>query len=197
MLYLYAASVNIELPAQSDYLYPMIALDGYLGLAVGLFFVLGLIASAYSSADSALTALTTSFCVDILDIEKKHEAIQERTRKWSHVGMSFVLIAVIILFRLINDESVIHSLFTVAGYTYGPLLGLYTFGLFFRRNLRDRFVPLIALASPLLSYVLSSNSAAWFNGFQFGFFILIANGAITLFGLWMISTPRHSLEAIR
>lgn len=197
LLYLYAGSMNIPLPEQSDYLYPSIALDGYLGLAVGLFFVLGLIASAYSSADSALTALTTSFCVDILRIGNRAEEVQEKTRKRVHIGMSFTLVAVILIFRAINDESVIHSLFMVAGYTYGPLLGLYTFGLFIQRNLRDRFVPWIAISAPIVSFILSSNSEAWFNGFQFGFFILIVNGALTLLGLWFISTPRHESRFIQ
>lgn len=189
LLFLFAAEIGLSIPEKTDYLYPTIALGGYLGLAVGVFFILGLIASAYSSADSALTALTTSFCVDILNPSDQSEKQQIKTRKWVHLGMSLTLVVVIVLFRLINDESVIKSLFTVAGYTYGPLLGLYAFGLFIRRGLRDRWVPLIALASPLLSYILSSNSEVWFNGFKFGFFILIANGAITFIGLLFISTP--------
>ena len=194
LLFLYAGSIGLEIPEKTDYLYPTIALDGYLGLAVGIFFVLGLIASAYSSADSALTALTTSFCVDILDIKKREALRQENIRKWVHVGMSLTLVVVIVAFRLINDESVIKSLFTVAGYTYGPLLGLYTFGLFIRRNLKDRWVPFVALAAPLASYVLSVNSEIWFNGFQFGFFILVVNGALTLLGLLMISKPSENLS---
>lgn len=197
LLFVFAASIGLEIPEKTDYLYPTIALDGYLGLAVGLFFVLGLIASAYSSADSALTALTTSFCVDILNVEKEVALRQEKMRKWVHIGMSATLIVVIILFRLINDESVIHSLFTVAGYTYGPLLGLYTFGLFSRRPLRDRWVPLVCIAAPLLSYVLSINSEAWFNGFQFGFFILVANGALTLIGLFAISYGKRGYSKVQ
>lgn len=193
LLFIYSGSIGLTIPEQTDYLYPSIALDGHLGLAVGVFFVLGLIASAYSSADSALTALTTSFCVDILDIKKSVVQQQEKTRKWVHVGMSLMLVLVIVLFRLINDESVIKSLFTVAGYTYGPLLGLYSFGLFIRnRTLKDKWVPLVAVASPLVSYVLSDNSETWFNGFQFGFFILVVNGVLTLLGLLLISKPARS-----
>lgn len=196
LLFIYSASIGLDVPEKTDYLYPSIALDGYLGMAVGVFFILGLIASAYSSADSALTALTTSFCVDILNVEKEVALRQENMRKWVHIGMSVTLVMVILIFRLINDESVIQSLFTVAGYTYGPLLGLYTFGLFSRRSIRDRWVPLVCIASPLLSYVLSSNSEVWFNGFQFGFFILVANGALTLIGLWSISQRSGRNEEI-
>lgn len=198
LLFIYSDASGIAIPEKTDYLYPSIALEGYLGPAVGILFILGLIAAAYSSADSALTALTTSFCVDILEVESKDSLAQERMRKWAHVGMSAVMVLVIVVFKLINDESVIQSLFTVAGYTYGPLLGLFTFGLFTRRMLRDRLVPLICIASPLLSYMLDSNSKAWFNGFEFGFFILIINGAIMLTGLWLISlpNPQSPTEAI-
>ena len=192
LLYLFAHAQQIAIPEQTDYLYPIIALDGHLGQGVAVLFVLGLIASAYSSADSALTALTTSFSVDILRIEHKDQTAQERIRKQVHVGMSLVLVAVILIFKAINNDSVIQSLFTVAGYTYGPLLGLYFFGLFIKRNLRDSQVPFIAIAAPLLSYLLSSQSAKWFNGFEFGFFILVVNGALTVLGLWFISTPRHT-----
>jgi solute:Na+ symporter, SSS family len=145
LLFLFAASKGIAIPERTDYLYPMIALDGHLGQAVGILFILGLIAAAYSSADSALTALTTSFSVDILDVEKQPEAVQERTRKIVHVGISLVMVIVIVVFRAINDDSVIQNVFTVAGFTYGPLLGLYAFGLFLNRfsgNLRSIFKPL-------------------------------------------------------
>jgi Na+/proline symporter len=191
LLYLYASSKGLAIPEKTDYLYPTIALDGHLGQGVAILFILGLIASAYSSADSALTALTTSFSVDILSVESLPEEKQVYIRKWVHVGMSLTLVAVILLFRAINNESVIQSLFTVAGYTYGPLLGLYFFGLYIPRGLNDRFVPLVALASPLLSYLLSHYSALLFNGFQFGFFILVVNGAITVAGLMLISHTRE------
>ncbi len=189
LLFIYSESIGLAIPDKTDYLYPSIALDGHLGLVVGILFILGLIASAYSSADSALTALTTSFCVDILNVEKEVVLQQENMRKWVHIGMSVTLVMVILIFRLINNESVIQSLFTVAGYTYGPLLGLYTFGLFTKRLLRDRWVPVVCILSPVLSYILSSNSEVWFNGFQFGFFILIANGVLMLLGLFSISYP--------
>lgn len=194
LLFLFAQSKGIAVPERTDYLYPMIALDGHLGQAVGILFILGLVASAYSSADSALTALTTSFSVDILDIEKRSEAAQVRTRKIVHIGISLVMVLVIVLFRAINDDSVIQNVFTVAGFTYGPLLGLYAFGLFLKRKVTDRWVPVICILSPIISYVLNTNSEAWFNGFKFGFFILIVNGLLTFAGLLMVSKKAEITE---
>lgn len=147
------------------------------------FFILGLIAAAYSSADSALTALTTSVCIDFLDIKSKEKKLQSKIRKTVHVGMSLVIYVVIVIFNLINDESVISALFTVAGYTYGPLLGMYAFGLFTKRNVKDAAVPWISLVSPILCYILHINSEDWLNGYVFGFEILILNGLLTFFGL--------------
>ncbi|GAH54810.1 unnamed protein product, partial [marine sediment metagenome] len=130
LLFLFASKNGIPYPSQSDDLFPIIATQGYLGSMVTVFFILGLIAAAYSSADSALTALTTSFTVDILNPKGKSELELKRQRKKVHVFISFVLLAVILIFKVINNQSVISALFTVAGYTYGPLLGLYSFGLF-------------------------------------------------------------------
>lgn len=195
LLYIFSATKGIDLPAKSDQLYPMLAVDGYLGAAVGILFVLGLIAAAYSSADSALTALTTSFSIDILEVDKLEEAKAKRIRQRIHIGMSVVLVIVIMLFRLINDDSVISQLFTAAGYTYGPLLGLYAFGLFTKRKVRDNDVPFIAIASPIISILLDYYSAELFGGYEIGFEILIINGAISYLGLWLSSllkrdTPR-------
>ncbi len=182
----YARTNGID--ASKDDLFPVLATQSGLGLGIATFFILGLIAAAYSSADSALTSLTTSFSIDIMDIEKKYSpAKQERLRKQIHVGVSIVLILVIIAFKyIIKDESVIAKLFVFAGYTYGPLLGLYSFGLFTRLNIKDRLVPAIAIASPILTYIISINSLAWF-GFEFGFFVLILNGLLTFLGLVLIS----------
>ena len=187
LLYIFSAAKGIELPAKADELYPMLAVDGYLGASVGILFVLGLIAAAYSSADSALTALTTSFSIDILEVDKLDEANAKRIRQRVHIGMSVVLVIVIMLFRIINNDSVISQLFTAAGYTYGPLLGLYAFGLFSKRKLRDNDVPFIAIASPIISFVLDYWSADIFGGYEIGFEILIINGAITYLGLWVSS----------
>lgn len=181
----YASQNGID--AHKDQLFPVIATQSGLGIGIAIFFVLGLIAAAYSSADSALTSLTTSFSIDILDIEKKYSPTdQVKTRKKIHILFSFILVLVIIAFKyLIKDESVIAKLFVFAGYTYGPLLGLYAFGLFTKLKVKDNLVPIIAILSPILSYIISENSDLWF-GFKFGFFILILNGLLTFLGLILI-----------
>jgi len=186
----YAELIGID--AQKDDLFPAIATSGELGIGVAILFILGLIAAAYSSADSALTALTTSFSIDILDIEKKYdERKQVRIRKQIHIGVSVLLILVMLVFKYaIADKSVINKLFEFAGYTYGPLLALYAFGLFTNWQIRDKWVPWIAVASPILSYFISINSLAWF-GFEFGFFILILNGFLTFLGLVLIRRQHH------
>ncbi|HEX9826057.1 MAG TPA: sodium:solute symporter [Flavobacteriaceae bacterium] len=184
LLTVYAQQNGID--AHKDDLFPILA-KHHFGVGVFVFFLLGLIAAAYSSADSALTALTTSFSIDILNIEKKYdEQKQVRVRKQIHILISFVLIFVIIAFKyIIKDESVIAKLFVFAGYTYGPLLGLYTFGLFTKWSVKDKLVPMIAILSPILSYIISVNSLKWL-GFEFGFFILILNGFLTFLGLIFI-----------
>jgi len=186
LLTIYAQQNGIE--AQKDLLFPTIATQSGLGIGIALFFILGLIAAAYSSADSALTSLTTSFSIDILDIEKKYdEQKQVRIRKQVHVGISLVLILVIIIFKyIIADESVIAKVFVFAGYTYGPLLGLYAFGLFTKWQVMDKLVPVIAIISPILTYLISINSLKWF-GFEFGFFVLILNGLLAFLGLLLSS----------
>ena len=180
------ARVN-GIDASKDDLFPVIATSGELGVGIAVFFILGLIAAAYSSADSALTALTTSFSIDILDIENRYKPEkQEKVRKLIHIGVSIVLILVIIAFKyIIRDESVIAKLFVFAGYTYGPLLGLYSFGLFTKMKVKDKLVPVIAILSPILTYIISINSLVWF-GFEFGFFVLILNGLLTFLGLVLL-----------
>jgi Na+/proline symporter len=168
-------------------LFPIIATKGNLGLATAIFFLLGLIAAAYSSADSALTSLTTSFSIDILEIDKKKDLkTQENIRKRVHILFSCILIATILIFKyFISDESVIAKIFTFANYTYGPLLGLYAFGLFTKLKVKDPLVPFICLASPILSYGTNLFALAAF-GFDFGFSLLILNGVITFLGLYLI-----------
>lgn len=186
LLFIYVAKSGLEIPKKLDNLFPEIATQ-HLPSVAGIFFILGLVAAAYSSADSALTALTTSVCIDFLDIKKKSENMKVKLRKRVHVLVSFVLFIVIILFNLINDESVISSLFKAAGYTYGPLLGLYSFGLMTKKRIRDKWVPLICITSPILSFLLNLYSVELFHGYQFGFEILIVNGLITFIGLLVIS----------
>ena len=189
LLTVYAQQNGID--AHKDDLFPLLA-KNHLGIGVFVFFLIGLIAAAYSSADSALTALTTSFSIDILDIEKKlEEKAQIAKRKQIHILFSLILILVIISFKyLIKDESVIAKLFVFAGYTYGPLLGLYAFGLFTKWQVKDKLVPIIAILSPILSYIISVNSSIWF-GFEFGFFILILNGLLTFLGLVLIRRKQN------
>ena len=185
LLYQYANEIGLEV--SGDELYPTLATQGGLGLAVGLLFLLGLIAAAYSSADSALTSLTTSFCVDFLNIEQMPKEKQSSLRKRVHIGFSLLLVFVIILFKQINDQSVIAAVFTAAGYTYGPLLGLFAFGLFSKRKVKDQVVPAIAVISPIACYVLSFNAISWF-GFSLGFELLILNGLLTFLGVLLFSS---------
>ncbi|AVI49860.1 sodium:solute symporter [Pukyongia salina] len=185
LLTVYAQQNGVD--AVRDQLFPTIAMKSGLGIGIAVFFMLGLIAAAYSSADSALTSLTTSFSIDIMEIEKKYDAVKQVVmRKRIHVLASLVLIAVIIIFKyLIADATVIAKLFTFAGYTYGPLLGLYAFGLFTKWEVKDKLVPWIAVATPFAGYLISYLATLWIN-FDFGFFILILNGALTFLGLILI-----------
>jgi len=187
----YAQKNGID--AHKDQLFPIIATKGTLGLATAIFFLLGLIAAAYSSADSALTSLTTSFSIDILEIDKKkNEQEQEKTRKKIHILFSFVLIATILIFKyFIANESVIAKIFTFANYTYGPLLGLYAFGLFTKTKVRDKFVPYICIASPFLTYFINLSCLKYFN-FDFGFALLILNGTITFIGLFILKIRNNN-----
>lgn len=178
----YASANGIE--AHKDELFPIIASSGSLGVATAIFFLLGLIAAAYSSADSALTSLTTSFSIDILEIDKRQDqAGQEKIRKKIHIIFSLVLIATILIFKyFIADESVIAKIFTFANYTYGPLLGLYAFGLFTQQQVKDKAVPFICIASPILTYAINY-ACLQYLGFDFGFALLILNGLVTFIGL--------------
>lgn len=194
LLFMYAAHLGVSIPERTDELYPMLAIE-YLPPAVGILFVIGLIAAAYSSADSGLTALTTAFCVDFLGFkaEDNSPAIK-RKRFMVHIFFSLVLLSLILLFHSLNNDAVINGLFIAAGYTYGPLLGLFAFGLFTKRAVRDRWVIWICLASPVLSYVLNRFSDLLFFGFQFGFLILAVNGMLTFLGLWTISSSNKMKE---
>ncbi len=170
----------------TDELFPYLALN-HLGPLAAIVFLVGVIAAAYSSADSALTALTTSFCVDILRFEEKEdESWKRRTRYLVHVAFAGVLLLVILAFAALNDRAVINAVFTAAGYTYGPLLGLYAFGLYVKRKVSDRFIPLVCLLSPIVSYVIAYFSPQ-LTGYEFGFEILIVNGLLTFLGLWLLS----------
>jgi Na+/pantothenate symporter len=166
----------------------MIAIK-YLGPLAGLVFMIGLISAAYPSADGALTSLTTSFTIDFLGLNKRadlDEDQRKRIRYRVHLSFAFLLLLVIVVFRAINDRAVIDKLFTVAGYTYGPLLGLYAFGLFTRFQVKDKLVPYVAISSPIFCFLLSEYSVQLLNGYKFGFELLIINGLYTFTGLWLL-----------
>jgi Na+/proline symporter len=179
LLFLYANREGIAIPDKSDYLYPQLAFEEF-PLAVSLIFILGLTASAYSSADSALAALTTAFCVDFLGFERRTISHQLRTRYAVHLGFTAVLLGIILFFHYLNDQSVISKIFDAASYTYGPLLGLFSFGLFTYLQPRDRFIPAVCLVSPVLSYFIGQYAPLILGGYEIG----------TFTGLWMLSYRR-------
>ena len=187
LLYSYAAKAGITVPAKSDELFPMIATQGYFPMVVGVLFIVGLISSAYSAAGSALTALTTSFTVDILETtKKKSDSEVSRIRKKVHVGMSVVMGVMIIVFNWLNNTSVIDAVYILASYTYGPILGLFAFGIFTKKKVYDRYIPIVAVASHVLCFILQKNSEAWFNGYSFSYELLIFNALFTFLGACML-----------
>jgi Na+/proline symporter len=189
LLYIYAAKYGLKVE-KTDYLYPTIALK-YLGLLPAVVFMLGLTAATFATTDSALTALTTSFCVDFLNFNKKTDINSKRmvnTRHLVHVAFSGLMFLTIILFNAINNDAVVSAIFKVASYTYGPLLGLYAFGLFIKnRKVTDQLVPLICIASPALCYFLSTSSKTILGGYVFDNELILVNGLITFAGLLLTS----------
>ena len=198
LLYMYAAQKSIALPKLSDELYPQIAFY-HLDTAAGVFFILGLIASTYASSDSALTALTTSFCVDFLNFEKKTagddtEGLarrQKRTRMLVHLSFSAAFALIILFLHAYSDSAVIKLIFQIAGYTYGPLLGLYTFGLFTRRRVRDAWALAVCIAAPVLTWFVAAYAK---KSFDVGFLTILINGVFTFTGLWLISLGLQEKE---
>lgn len=195
LLYIYVNESNIPLMLDvngkiiSDNVFPTIALN-YLGPFSAVFFIIGLISAAYPSADGALTALTSVFCIDFLGLKEmnnKSEAEKTKIRYTVHIGFAFLLLSVILMFKLTNNDAVINNLFTWAGYTYGPLLGLYSFGLITKNQVRDKLVPIICVISPIICILLSEFSTQLFGGYIFGFEMLFVNGLLTFLGLLLIS----------
>ncbi len=192
LLYIYGNEIGLDYSTRSDLLYPTIALQ-HLPTAAGVVFFIGLIAAAYSSADSALTALTTSFCIDFLDFEKKeeNEETTNRTRKMVHLGVTGIVFGTVLLFNAINDDAVINNLFKIAGYTYGPLLGLFIFAIGTNtRAVRDQWVPVVCLVAPILAWYINEYASQPPIEFTFGFLIVALNGLLTLIGLLAISYPK-------
>jgi Na+/proline symporter len=205
LLYKYAAAKGLDLAhlpqlhnakgtLDTDKVFPFLATTQF-SLAAGIIFILGIIAVTYASADSALTALTTSFCVDFLNIKQYSEAKQTRLRQLTHLGWSVVLIVIILIFRALNEQSLIDAVYKAAGFTYGPLLGLFAFGIFTTRRLRDGLVLPTCVAGVALTYLIVSHSVEWLGGYKFGFEILLLNGALIYLGLLLISQPADRTEA--
>lgn len=184
LLYIYAAENGITLPEKTDDVFAYLSLNHF-GLVAGLFFLLGITAAAYSSVDSSLTALTTSFSIDFLKIDPR-DAGQKRRRILVHLSFSVLMCLVIILFRELNNSSVVNTLLKAVGYTYGPILALFTFGLVTRYQVKPRLLPVVCLLSPVISYIINCNSEQWLWGYRFGFEILLLNGLICFVGLGMI-----------
>ena len=197
LLYIYATKNGIEVPLdlitgkpRTDLLFPEIAFH-HLTLVPAIVFLLGLTAATFATTDSALTALTTSFCVDFLGMDKaanQNKPNMVRNRHLVHIGFSLLMFLVILLFNSLTDQSVVSMIFTVASYTYGPLLGLYAFGLFMQsKTVRDKWVPAICVVSPLITFWINSHATEWFSGYIFSVEIIIVNGLITFMGLLLIS----------
>ena len=194
LLYTFAAGQGIDVPAKTAQLFPMLVQEGWFGYGVTVLFVLGIAAAAFSSVDSALTALTTSFCIDILDIEKKQldEVQATRIRRRVHIAVVFVFVIFTLIFKALNSTSVIDAIYIMASYTYGPLLGLFAFGLFTRKIPRDRFIPVVCVLSPVICYALSV-IVPQYTGYQFGYALLMLNGLLTFAALWGLSL-RHRTD---
>ena len=183
LLYIYANTKGIAIPARTDFLFPMLALNEF-GNIAGIFFLLGITASSYASSDSALTALTTSFCIDFLNIGQYEEATAKRYRTWVHVGFSVLFLVIIVLFNWLNNASVIDAVLKAAVFTYGPLLGLFFFGILTQRSIQDKWTPIMAVAAPIITYFIGT-AAKEYLGYTFSYELLLVNGGLMFIGLWI------------
>ncbi len=197
LLYIYAEKNGISVPefagkTRTDLLFPEIAFN-YLTLVPAVVFLLGLTAATFATTDSALTALTTSFCVDFLGMDKEENASKPnvvRTRHLVHIGFSLLMFFVILVIYMVNSDSVVSLIFKIAAYTYGPLLGLYSFGLFVKtKTVKDNLVPLICILAPTITFVISLYSKELFGNYEFAEELIILNGGLTFLGLLLISKP--------
>jgi hypothetical protein len=178
----FASEKGIILPTTSDEILPMLATQGYLNTFTTILFTLGIVSATFSGADSSMTSMTTSYCVDIA--EKKEDV---HLRKIVHAGVAIIFIIIMVIFRMVNNRTLIDAIYVIASYTYGPLLGLYGFGLMTKRKVRDKYIPYIAAISPVFCYILQYISQRWL-GYSFGYELLMINGFLTFTGLWSIST---------
>ena len=183
LLYSYANQMNITEVAslKGDDVFPFLATGNYFPVIVGVLFIIGFIAAAYSAAGGALTALTTSFTVDILN--KENDARLTKIRTVVHIGMAVLMAVCIYVIHLLNNDSVIQTVYKVASYTYGPLLGMFCFGIFTKKQVRDCWIPLVVIMAPVITWVIDVNSAVWFNGYVFSHERLILNALLTFIGM--------------
>jgi SSS family transporter len=189
-LYVFAASKGVDLPMKTDHTFPTLALTEF-GTIAGVFFLLGITASSYASADSALAALTTGFCIDFLNFKKREESNKKRTMLYVHIGFSILFLLIILGTNWYIEHNpktdIIDVILTLASYTYGPLIGLFAFGIFTKRAVINPIVPLICITVPTLCYITDKNSVQWFNGYKFGYEMLIINGLVTFICLFLSS----------
>ncbi len=193
-LYIFMEAKGISFPAKSDETFAVVALQ-HLPPIAGLIFIVGLVSALFPSADGALTALTSSFCIDILGLRERadlNETQKSKTRKTVHISITILFVVLILLYQQVIKASVISTILKVAGYTYGPLLGLFAFGILTKRKTNETLVPVICLLSPALCFLLSENSKAWFGGYSFGFELLMVNGLITFIGLLIFSKQQNT-----
>ena len=186
MIYIFMQQQGIAVPRMTDNSFPTVAMN-HLGHFAGIIFFIGVIAAAFSSADSALAALTTSFCYDLINIEHKEVGTRKKIRICAHIAFSIIMFLVIVIFHMLNNKNVITAVFVIAGYTYGPLLGMFVFGIFTKRKVRNSWLPFIAVLSPILTYIININSAKWFWGYKFGFELLLLNAFLTIAGMCLAS----------
>lgn len=199
VLFVFAAESGLAIPAQTDQLFPAIALN-HLGELAGLIFLVGLISALYPSADGALTALTSAFCIDILGIRERqdwNEKQKTSIRYFVHISFAVIFLLCILYFKANNSQSVISTILTIAGYTYGPLLGLYAFGMYTKRTIHDTWSPWICIMSPVICYFVNLYSVQWFYGYQVGFEVLVLNGLLTYLGLVLISRKERMNPEMR
>ncbi|MDR3350962.1 MAG: sodium:solute symporter [Prevotellaceae bacterium] len=195
LLYIFAANNSVGIPEKSDDLFPLLATGGYFPVVVGILFIIGLVSAAYSAAGSALTSLTTSFTVDILQSARRGTEAQVTVRrKQVHLGMSILMGVVIVVINVLNNTSVINAVYVLASYTYGPILGMFAFGIFTKRVVKDKYLPIVAILSPALCLLIDLNSEAWLSGYKFSYELLIMNAAFTFIGLACLIKRHHHIN---
>jgi Na+/proline symporter len=200
LLYTYASQTGVNMEGlKGDDVFPYLATGNYFPMIVGILFIVGFIASAYSAAGSALTALTTSFTIDILNKKQadsnETEGGLKKTRQWVHASMAILMAVCIFVIWILNDDSVIQTVYKVASYTYGPLLGMFCFGMFTKLQVRDRWIPLVAVLAPVLTWVLDANSVVWFGGYQFSHERLILNALLTFIGMLLLARKKQKTDS--